>query len=57
MGIMESSVKEVLSELDPEGQTIFGYVKTEGKKRQKIQDKQRYEKEKKEGMLLERKGN
>lgn len=33
MGIMESSVKEVLSELDPEGQTIFGYVKTEGKKR------------------------
>lgn len=30
---MESFVKEVLSELDPEGQIIFGYVKTEGKKR------------------------
>lgn len=28
MGIREGSVKEVLSELDPEGGIIFGYVET-----------------------------
>ena len=36
---------------------MFGYVETEEKKRQTIQDEQRYEKDKKEGVMLERKGN
>lgn len=58
MGIRDSIAEEIVFGLDAKEYIMFGYMESEGRKRhssQRIENEQRYEKEKKEGTLLERK--